>query len=142
MQDQLKNGCVDFGNFQLSYTFTASSSFTNLRDIDEKYVASLRFTAPGVSVGVVATATQLEVWRDYFELSVTDHGVYMKTLPIMRPRKEDAHFYVTAYSNKLSFTSGEMDIFINLADCLKEFASYVDEIYCKLEEKERESWWP
>ena len=140
MQDRLQPSRVDFGNFQLNYDITPSSDFTDLEYIDENYVATLLFEAPGTSVSVVATDTQLEVWRDYFELSVADRGVYMKTLPIMRARKEDDYLHVATYKNKLSFRSGAMVISIDLADCLKEFVSYVDEIYCKLEEKE-ESWW-
>lgn len=130
----------DFGNFQLSYTLTTSSNFANLRDIDESYVVTLRFTAPGVSVSVVVASRQLEVWRDHFEMCATDGGVYIKTLPTVCPRKEDEHLYVSTYDSKLWFRSAAIFIEINLADCLKEFASYVDEIYCKLEEKEEGSW--
>ena len=126
----------DFGNFRLSYGLNASINLPNLEFIDENYVASLLFNAPCVNVWVMVTATQLEVWRDYFELSVADRGVYMKTLPIMCPRKEDEHLCVRTYDSKLWFSSGNMSIFIDLADCLKEFVSYLDEIYCKLEEKE------
>lgn len=130
----------DFGNFQLIYTFTASSSFTNLRDIDENYVASLLFTAPCVNVWVTVTATQLEAWRDYFELSVADRGVHMKTLPIMCPRKEDEHLYVRTYNSKLWFGSGNMSISIGISDCLEEFANYINNIWRELKEKEDESW--
>ena len=126
----------DFGNFQLNYSLNASTNLPNLEYIDENYVATLLFKAPGVNVSVVATATQLEVWRDYFELSVADRGVYMKTLPIMCPRKEDEHLYVRTYDSKLWFGSGNMSISIDISDCLKEFTSYLDEIYCKLDELE------
>lgn len=136
MQDRFKNSRIDFGNFQLNYTLDTSSGFPNLEFIDENYVAVLRFSAPGVSAGVVLTAMQLEVWRDHFELSRADRGVHMKTLPIMRPRREDEHLYVTVYDNKLSFRSGNMSIFIDIADCLKEFARYINEIRRKLMEKE------
>ncbi len=139
MQDQLKNNHVDFGKFQLNYTINPSSNFVDLEYIDENYVATLRFTTPGVGVSVVATATQLEVWRDYFELSVADRGVYMKTLPIICTRKENMYLFVRTYDGKLFFRSGNMSIFIDIADCLKEFTSYLDEIWRQLEEKE-ESW--
>lgn len=129
----------DFGNFQLGYNFHASSEFTELEYIDENYVATLRFSAPGTSVSVVVSATQLEVWRNYFELSVADRGVYMKTLPIICTRKENMYLFVRTYDGKLFFRSGNMSIFIDIADCLKEFTSYLDEIYCELDEKE-ESW--
>ena len=136
MQDQLKNNHVDFGNFQLNYTLNPSSDFIDLEYIDENYVASLLFKAPGVSVSVVVSATQLEVWRDYFELSVADRGVYMKTLPIMCTRKENMYLFVRTYDGKLFFSSGTMSISIDLSDCLEEFTSYLDEIYCKLDELE------
>lgn len=136
MHDQLKNGCVNFGNFQLNYTINPSSNFVDLEYIDENYVATLRFTTPGVGVSVVATATQLEVWRNYFELSVADRGVYMKTLPIMCTRKENMYLFVRTYDGKLFFRSGNMSIFIDIADCLKEFTSHLDEIYCELDELE------
>lgn len=140
MNDQLKNSRVDFGNFQLNYDITPSSDFNDLEYIDENYVAILRFSAPGTSVIVVASAWQLEYWFNCFELSAADGGVYMKTLPIMCTRKEYDGFYVAIYKNKLSFRSGTMSISINLADCLEEFANYVYEIWQQLEEKE-ESWW-
>lgn len=136
MQDQLKNNHVDFGNFQLNYTLNPSSNFIDLEYIDENYVATLRFSAPGTSVSVVVSATQLEVWRNYFELSVADRGVYMKTLPIMCTRKENMYLFVRTYDGKLFFRSGNMSIFIDIADCLKEFTSYLNNIYCELDEKE------
>lgn len=126
----------DFGNFQLSYTLTTSSSFTNLRDIDENYVASLRFTAPGVSVSVVVASRQLEVWRDHFEMCAADGGVYIKTLPIMCAIKKDERLYVSTYDSKLWFRSAAIFIEINLADCLKEFTNYLNNIYCELDELE------
>nr|DAV85956.1 MAG TPA: hypothetical protein [Caudoviricetes sp.] len=140
MQDRLQPSRVDFGNFQLSYEISESSSFYDIEYIDENYVATLLFEAPGTSVSVVATDTQLEVWRDYFELSVADRGVYMKTLPIMCPRKENMYLFVRTYDGKLFFSSGTMYISISLADCLKDFASYIDEIYCNLGEKEEGEW--
>jgi hypothetical protein len=140
MQDRLQNSRVDFGNFQLSYEIAESSSFYDIEYIDENYVATLLFEAPGTSVSVVATDTQLEVWRDYFELSVADRGVYMKTLPIMCSRKENMYLFVRTYDGKLFFSSGTMSISINLADCLKEFASYINNIWLELKEKEDESW--
>ncbi|MCF1712975.1 hypothetical protein [Corynebacterium argentoratense] len=60
----------------------------------------------------------------------------MQTLPIICPKREDEHLDVTTYGNELSFTSGTMVISINLADCLKEFTIYLNEIYCKLDELE------
>lgn len=136
MNEMIAIPSKDFGNFQLSYNFHASSDFTDLEYIDENYVATLRFTTPGVSVSIVVTSIQLETWRDFFELSITRGGVYMQTLPIMRTRKENMYLFVRTYDGKLFFRSGNMSIFIDLADCLKEFTSYLDEIYCKLEEKE------
>lgn len=126
----------DFGNFRLSYALTASSSFTNLRDIDENCVVALRFTAPGVSVSVVVASRQLEVWRDHFEMCAADGGVYIKTLPIMCAIKEDERLYASTYDSKLWFRSAAILIEINLADCLKEFTSYLDKIYCELDELE------
>ena len=140
MQDQSQPNRGDFGNFQLSYEIAESSSFYDIEYIDENYVATLLFEAPGTSVSVVATDTQLEVWRDYFELSVADRGVYMKTLPIMCSRKENTYLFVRTYDGKLFFSSGTMSISINLADCLKEFASYINNIWLELKEKEDESW--
>lgn len=140
MQDQPQNNHVDFGNFQLNYEIAESSSFYDIEYIDENYVATLIFEAPGTSVSVVATDTQLEVWRDYFELSVADRGVYMKTLPIMCSRKENMYLFVRTYDGKLFFSSGTISISINLADCLKEFASYINNIWLELKEKEDESW--
>lgn len=140
MQDQSQPSRVDFGNFQLNYEIAESSSFYDIEYIDENYVATLLFEAPGTSVSVVATDTQLEVWRDYFELSVADRGVYMKTLPIMCTRKENMYLFVRTYDGKLFFSSGTMSISINLADCLKEFASYINNIWLELKEKEDESW--
>lgn len=142
MQDQPQNNHVDFGNFQLDYSLNPSSHFPNSQCIDESYVATLQFSAPGAGVSVALTNTQLEFWRDFFELSVTRGGVDMKTLPIMCTRKEDTYLYAVAYNNTLFFRSATMSISINLADCLKEFTSYLDEIYCKLKEKEEESWRP
>lgn len=129
----------DFGNFRLSYTITASTNFPSLEFIDENYVASLLFKAPGISVSIVLTVDQLRCWFECFELSTANGGVDMQTLPIMRARKGDEHLHVAVYKNKLSFRSGTVFISINLADCLKEFASYVDEIYCNLGEKEEGS---
>ena len=140
MQDQFQPSRGDFGNFQLNYTLDTSSEFPNLEYIDENYVAVLRFSAPGTSVSVVATATQLEVWRDYFELSAADGGVYIKTLPIMCAIKEDEHLYVSTYDSKLWFRSAAIFIEINLADCLKEFTNYLNNIYCELDELEG-AWW-
>lgn len=136
MQDQPENSRGDFGNFQLNYTLDTSSEFPNLEYIDENYVAVLRFSAPGVSVGIVLTAMQLEFWSDCFEACAARGGAYMKTLPIMRTPKEDEHLYVTIYDNKLFFRSATMIISINLADCLKEFTSYLNNIYCELDELE------
>nr|DAY05042.1 MAG TPA: hypothetical protein [Caudoviricetes sp.] len=136
MQDRLQNSRVDFGNFQLNYEIAESSSFYDIEYIDENYVATLLFEAPGTSVSVVATDTQLEVWRDYFELSVADRGVYMKTLPIMCTRKENMYLFVRTYDGKLFFSSGTMVISIDISECLKEFTIYLNEIYCKLNELE------
>ena len=136
MNEMIAIPSKDFGNFQLSYNFHASSDFTELEYIDENYVATLRFSAPGTNVSVVVSATQLEVWRDYFELSVADRGVYMKTLPIMCTRKENIYLFVRTYDGKLFFRSGNMSIFIDIADCLKEFTSHLNNIYCELDEKE------
>ena len=63
----------------------------------------------------------------------------MKTLPIMCTIKEDEHLYVSTYDSKLWFRSGAMFIEINLADCLKDLANYIDEIWRELDEKD-ESW--
>lgn len=126
----------DFGNFRLVYELAELSSFDDTEYIDENYVAILRFFDPGASVRVMVTATQLEVWRDYFELSATRGGAYMETLPIMRTRKEDEHTLVTTYGNKIFFRSGSMIISINLAGCLKEFVNYINEIWRELDEKE------
>ena len=136
MQDPFQPSRGDFGNFQLGYGPVISKCFPNLKYIDEKYVASLQFSAPGANVGIVLTCTQLEVWRDCFELSAAHGGVSIQTLPIMRPKREDEHLDVTSYGNKLSFTSGTMVIAIDLSDRLKEFTSYLDEIYGKLDELE------
>lgn len=136
MNEMITIPSKDFGNFQLNYDITPSSDFDDLEYIDENYVATLRFSAPGTIVSVVVSATQLEVWRDYFELSVADRGVYMKTLPIMCTRKENMYLFVRTYDGKLFFRSGNMSIFIDIADCLKEFTSYLDEIWQQLEEKE------
>lgn len=136
MNDQFQPSRGDFGNFQLGYGPVISRCFSNLKYIDEKYVASLRFLTPGASVGIILTPMQLEIWRDCFELSVKHGGVNIQTLPIMRPKREDEHLDVTVYGDELSFTSGTMVISINIADCLKEFASYLNEIYCKLNELE------
>ena len=136
MQDQPENSRVDFGNFQLVYELAELSSFDDTEYIDENYVAILRFYDPGASVRVMVTATQLEVWRDYFELSATRGGAYMETLPIMRTRKEDESTLVTTYGNKIFFRSGNMIISINLAGCLKEFVNYINEIWRELDEKE------
>lgn len=136
MQDQLKNGCIDFGNFQLSYSFHASSDFADLEYIDESYVVTLRFTTPGVSVSVVVASRQLEVWRDHFEMCAAGGGVYIKTLPVMCAIKEDMYLYVSTYDSKLWFRSGAVFIEINLVDCLKEFTNYIYEIYRELDELE------
>lgn len=136
MQDQFQPSRGDFGNFQLGYGPVISRCFPNLKYIDEKYVALLQFSAPSTSVRVALTAMQLEIWRDCFELSDKHGGVSIQTLPIMRPKREDEHLDVTTYGNELSFTSGTMVISIDLADCLKEFTSYLNEIYCKLNELE------
>ena len=136
MQDQPENIRIDFGNFQLNYRFDPSSEFTDLKCIDESYVASLRFTAPGADVVVVATAMQLEFWRNFFGLSAARGGVDMETLPITCPRKENEHLHVMIYNNKLSFGSGTMSISFDISDCLKEFTSYIDQIYCELDKKE------
>lgn len=130
----------DFGSFRLSYTITASTDFPSLEFIDENYVASLLFKAPGISVSIVLTVDQLRYWFECFELSTANGGVNMQTLPIMRARREDSCLHVAVYKNKLSFRSGTMYISISLADCLKEFASYIDEIYCNLGEKEEGAW--
>lgn len=129
----------DFGNFRLSYTITASTNFPSLEFIDENYVASLLFKAPGTSVSILLTADQLRYWFERLELSTANGGVNMQTLPIMRARKEDSYLHAAIYKNKLSFRSGTMYISISLADCLKEFASYIDEIYCNVGEKEEGS---
>lgn len=136
MQDQSQPSCGDFGNFQLGYGPVISRCFPNLKYIDEKYVALLQFSAPGASVRVVLTAMQLEIWRDCFELRAAHGGVSIQTLPIMRPKREDEHLDVTTYGNELSFTSGTMVISISLTDCLKDFTSYINKIYCKLNELE------
>lgn len=136
MQDQLKNNHINFGNFQLGYELAELSSFDDTEYIDENYVAILRFCDPGASVSVMVTATQLAVWRDYFELSTARGGAYMEILPIMRTRKEDEHTLVTTYGNKIFFRSGSMIISINLAGCLKEFTNYINSIWRKLDEKE------
>lgn len=136
MQNQLKNSRVYFGNFQLDYELVPSSCFPNLQRIDERYVALLRFDAPGVSVSVVVASRQLEVWRDHFEMCAADGGVYIKTLPIMCAIKEDEHVYVSTYDSKLWFRSAAIFIEINLADCLKEFTNYLNNIYCELDELE------
>lgn len=136
MHDQFQPNCVDFGNFRLGYGPVVSRCFPNLKYIDEKYVASLRFSTPGANVGIVLTSTQLEIWRDCFELIAAHGGVSIQTLPIMRPKREDEHLDVITYINELSFTSGTMVISISLDDCLKDFISYLNEIYCKLDELE------
>ena len=136
MHDQPENSRVDFGNFQLNYDITPSSDFAEIEYIDENYVATLRFTTPGAIVSVVLTVRQLEYWCNYFELSATRGGTYMEALPIMCARKEDMYLYVRAYDDKLVFKSGTMTITIGLADCLNEFASFINEICCKLDEKE------
>lgn len=136
MQNQLKNNHVNFGNFQLDYELVPSSCFPNLQRTDERYVALLRFSAPGVSVSVVVASRQLEVWRDHFEMCAADGGVYIKTLPIMGAIKEDEHIYVSTYDSKLWFRSAAIFIEINLADCLKEFTNYLNNIYCELDELE------
>ena len=136
MHDQFQPSRGDFGNFQLGYDIAPSSEFAELEYIDENYVASLLFKAPGVNVSFVATATQLEVWNDYLELSIARGGAYMETLPIMRTRKADEHLHVDVYKNKLSFRNGAMFISIDISDCLKEFTNYINSIWRKLDEKE------
>lgn len=136
MQDQLKNNHIDFGNFQLSYTFNTSSGFPSLKCIDENYIAVLRFTTPGTSVSIALTADQLRYWFECLELSTTNGGIYMQTLPIMRARREDSYLNAAIYKNKLSFRSGTMFISIDISDCLKEFTSYINEIWRELDEKE------
>lgn len=49
MQDQPENSRGDFGNFQLGYGPVISRCFPNLKYIDEKYVASLQFSAHSAS---------------------------------------------------------------------------------------------
>ena len=136
MNEMITIPSKDFGNFQLNYDITPSSGFADLEYIDEKYVASLRFTAPGVSVSAVVASRQLEVWRDHFEMCAADGGVYIKTLPIMCAIKEDEHIYVSTYDSKLWFRSAAIFIEINLTDCLKEFTNYLNNIYCELDELE------
>ncbi len=126
----------DFGNFQLDYELVPSSCFPNLKHINERYVALLRFDAPGVSVSVVVASRQLEVWRDHFEMCAADGGVYIKTLPIMCAIKEDERLYASTYDSKLWFRSAAILVEINLADCLKEFTNYLNNIYCELDELE------
>lgn len=130
----------DFGNFQLSYTFNASSGFPSLKCIDENYVAVLRFTTPATNARVIATARQLERWHDYFELSIDDGGIYMQTLPIMRTSEEYGRMHVRAYNNKLYLDSGTMDTTINLAGRLNDFTNYIYEIWGELDELE-DAWW-
>lgn len=136
MQEQFQTSRVDFGNFQLDYRFDPSSEFPNLKCIDENYVATLRFTAHGASVAVVATAMQLEFWRNCLELSAARSGVDMETLPITCPRKENKHLHVMIYNNKLSFGNGTMSISFDISDCLNDFTSCINQIYCELDEKE------
>lgn len=136
MQDQFQTSRGDFGNFQLNYTLNTSSEFAELEYIDENYVATLRFTTSCVSVSVVVTSMQLEVWSSCFELSFDRGGAYMNTLPIMCAIKEDEHLYVRTYDNKLWFRSGAMIISIDISDCLEDFANYINEIWRELYEKE------
>lgn len=136
MNEMITIPSKDFGNFQLNYNITPSSDFDDLKFIDENYVATLRFTTPGVSVSVVVTSMQLEIWSSCFELSFDRGGAYMNTLPIMCAIKEDAHLNVRTYDSKLWFRSGAMVISINLADCLKDLANYINEIRLELDEKE------
>lgn len=129
----------DFGNFQLEYDLAPSSCFHNLKYIDEKYVALLRFITPGASVLAVLTMGQLERWFECLKLSATHGGAYMKILPIMSWVHENEDLYAKIYKNKLIFSSGDMIISINLADCHKEFASYVNNIWHELDALE-ETW--
>ena len=126
----------DFGNLQLSYTITASTNFPSLEFINESYVASLLFEAPGTSVSIVLTVDQRRYCFESHELSTANVGVNMQTLPIICPKREDEHLDVITVGNELSFAGGTMVISINIADCLKDFTSYLNEIYCKLNELE------
>jgi len=130
----------DLWNFRLSYTITASTNFPSFEFIDENYVVSLLFKAPGTSVSIVLTTDQLRYWFECFELSAANGGVDMQTLPIMRTRKADKRLHVAVYKNKLSFRNGAMFISIDLSDCLKEFVNCISNIWRELEEKEDESW--
>lgn len=129
----------DFGNFQLSYELAESTDFADLEFINENYVAILRFSAPGISVSIVLTADQLRYWFECLELSTANGGVNMQTLPIICPKREDEHLDVITVGNELSFAGGTMVIYINLADCLKEFTNWVSSIWRELEEKEEGS---
>ena len=140
MHDPFQPSRGDFGNFQLGYDIAPSSEFAELEYIDENYVASLLFKAPGTSVSVVVSAGQLEYWCECFELSAANGGVNMQTLPIMRTRKADERLHVAVYKNKLSFRNGAMFISIDISDCLKEFVNCISNIWRELEEKEDESW--
>lgn len=139
MQDQFQISRVDFGNFQLEYDLVPSSCFPNLKRIDEKYVALLRFITPGASVLAVLTMGQLEFWFECLELSAAHGGAYMKILPIMSGVREDGNLYAKTYNNKLIFRSGDMIISINPADRLKEFARHINEIWHELDALE-ETW--
>ncbi|MCF1694291.1 hypothetical protein [Corynebacterium argentoratense] len=136
MNEIIANPGKDFGNLQLSYTITESTNFPSLEFIDESYVASLLFKAPGTSVSIVLTADQLRYWFECLELSTANGGVNMQTLPIICPKREDEHLDVITVGNELSFAGGTMVISINIADCLKEFANCVSSIWRELEEKE------
>lgn len=136
MQDQPENSRVDFGNFQLNYDITPSRRFPDLKFIDESYVATLQFSTPDASARVIATSRQLECWHDFFELSIARGGIYMQTLPIMRTNEEYGRIHVRTYDNKLYFDSGTMDTTIDIADCLKEFTNFINEIWRELELEE------
>ena len=129
----------DFGSFRLNYTITASANFPSLEFIDENYLASLFFKAPGASVSIVLTVDQLRHWFECLELSTADGGVNMQTLPIMRASEEYGRMQVRTYNNKLYFDSGTMDTTINFASCLNAFTNCIKEIYRELDELE-EAW--
>lgn len=129
----------DFGNFQLEYDLVPSSCFPNLKRIDEKYVALLRFITPGASVLAVLTMGQLERWFECLKLSAAHGGAYMKILPIMSGLRENENLHAKVYNNKLIFRSGDMIISIDPADCLKEFARHINNIWHELDGLE-ETW--
>lgn len=136
MNEMITIPSKDFGNFQLEYDLVPSRCFPNLKRIDEKYVALLRFTTPDASMLAVLTMRQLECWFECLEMRAAHGWAYMKILPIMSGVRENENLYAKIYNNKLIFRSGDMIISISLADCLKEFTSYLNEIHCKLNELE------